>query len=102
MGSHGISFQVEDGGAYTSEESEDEGTRRNSLYLVGPPHTMFILVRIPIVTDFAPFLLNAVIPEIIVGIAQYLEHWRTFGAPSILLSLDLGVTSRDLSMTLTV
>ena len=42
--------------------------------------------------------LNAVIPEIIVGIAPYLRHRGTFN----LSYLDLGVTSCDLSMTLTV
>ena len=49
----------------------------------------------------AIFFQNAVTPEIIVGIAPYLVHRGTLGAPSIFL-LDLGVTSRDLSMALTV
>ena len=35
------------------------------------------------------FLQNAVTPEIIVGIAPYLEHRRTLGAPSILHTLTL-------------
>ena len=38
-----------------------------------------------------------------VGIAPYLGHRGTSGAPSIvLIYFHLGVTSRDLSMTLTV
>ena len=37
-----------------------------------------------------------------VGIAPYLGHRGTLGAPLIFLYFGLGVTSRDLSMTLTV
>ena len=45
------------------------------------------------------FFQNAVTPEIMVGIAPYLVHRGTLGAPS---TFGLGVTSRDLSMTLPV
>ena len=38
------------------------------------------------------FFQNAVTPEIIVGIAPYLEHRRTLGAPSILHTLTLTLT----------
>ena len=45
---------------------------------------------------------NAVTPEIMVGIASYLVHRGTLGRPFEFSTFDLGVTSRDLSMTLTV
>ena len=47
------------------------------------------------------FFQNAVTPKIMVGIAPYYGQRRTLGAPSISY-FDLGVTSRDLSLTLTV
>ena len=49
----------------------------------------------------AIFFQNAVTPEIIVGIAPYVVHRGTLAAPST-STFDLGVASRDLSMTLTV
>ena len=46
------------------------------------------------------FMQNAITLEIIVGIASYLEHKRSLGAGPFNFSyLDLGVTSRHLSMT---
>ena len=51
----------------------------------------------------AIFFENVITLEIIVGIAPYLEHRRTLGTPSIFHTwCDLGVTSRDLSVTYTV
>ena len=46
----------------------------------------------------AIFFQNPVTPEIMVGIAPYLVHRGTLGGPRV----GLGVTSRDLSMTLPV
>ena len=67
-------------------------------------------------TDFGPtstfkmaadlmchFFKNAVTPEIMVGIAlSYLVHRGDLVRPFDFSTIDLGVTSRDLSMTLTV
>ena len=48
------------------------------------------------------FIQNAVTPEIIVGIAPYLVHRGDLGRPFDFSTFDLSVTSRDLSMTITV
>ena len=48
------------------------------------------------------FFQNAVTPEIMVGIAPYLVHRGDLGRPFDFSRFGLGVTSRDLSMTLPV